>query len=465
MINSLVKIQLNELKKVLERVQSENKNTFYAWRINVNQGRSVQTLMLGQKQQSFEKYQNREVEESTIELVVYSRHGNPVCMGSSATIVDSLSDLETQVLNTFNNSLLVSNKIWDLPSESNEAYDIVQTMDPFLKKDLTKAHSSLLTEIDEKVKSLSLVNVNSAELYTYVKTFYFETSLGLLGQKESSEIYFEIAMEKLPLPNTQEVLKYKKSVGISDLQIGQFIDNVVAETLSTSESILPKTTNQATILVDGDVISSLFANLLLQVDASSEYNKLPYLKKGDSLLNGANNSDSDMLTVFIDPTIPLMTFTTPFTDEGMKPNKSEIIKKNQVIDQMIHHKIGQYLNKKSNYIFGNMIVELGNMTKDQLIDSVDECLEILSFSSLLINEKTLTWSSEIKLAKLHQKGKQVKMIKGGVVSGNIKSNLQNFKFSNESVKINELDDGFVVPKGYVGPNHMLIKNGVTIAGE
>ena len=57
------------------------------------------------------------------------------------------------------------------------------------------------------------------------------------------------------------------------------------------------------------------------------------------------------------------------------------------------------------------------------------------------------------------------MVKGGVLSGNIKSNLSFFNFDNSEIRINEMGGGFEPAKGYIGPNHMLIKSGVKVVGE
>ena len=189
------------------------------------------------------------------------------------------------------------------------------------------------------------------------------------------------------------------------------------------------------------------------------------MSKGDSVLKNEKQGGSDKINITLDPTIPVMALTTPFTNEGMKPIKAEIIKDDIVKEQIIHNRIGQYLGKIPNYIYGNMIVSLGDMTKSELLNSVDECIEIISFSSLLISSNTLTWSSEIKLGKLYKKGKFESMVKGGVVSGDIKENLMNFKFSNSEIKINEVSQGFSATKGYIGPDCMLIKSGVKVVGE
>ena len=456
---------LPKLKTSLEKIKTQNSDKFYAWKITILHYQSLQSLMVGHLGKSFEKYQNREVLDHSYVIDIYTRHSEPVLMGNSSFSIDPLGNIDEQVQKTFNNSLLVGNKPWDLPSKLNGSYDKVHTVDFIIAESLASAHDKMYKEINNKVSNLTKVNVNSGELFTNLKTIYFETSLGLCGQKEKSDIYFEIALEKLPLPNNQEVLKYKKAIGVEDAKLSTFIDEAVEETLSISETKIPKTTNDCNILVDGEVISSLLTNLISQLSAENEYDKSPFMSEGDSILKSQKHNDSDKINITLDPTIPVMALSTPFTSEGMKPMKAEVIKDDIVKIQIVHNRIGQYLGKTPNYVDGNMLVKLGSMNKEELLNSVDECIEIVSFSSLLINSNTLTWSSEIKLGKMYKNGKFDSMIKGGVVSGDIKENLLNFKFSNTDIKINEVSQGFSDPKGYIGPEYMLIKSGVKVVGE
>jgi predicted Zn-dependent protease len=421
--------------------------------------------MLGHPGKDFENYQNREVHDHSYHIDIYTRHGHPEVMGSSGFSIDPLGNIDAQILKTFNNSLLVANKPWDMPKKLNGAYDMVFTVDPLISENMLLAHQKMQDEINNKIKTLTNVSVNSGELFTNLQIKYFETSWGLKGQKENSSIYFEIAIEKLPIPNTQEVLKYKKAISLEDARLSQFIDKAVEETLSIADAEMPKTSDNGIVLIDGEAISSLLTHVVNQLNAQREYEKSPYMSTGDSLLKGEKKPDSDKLSIFLDPTVPVMALTTPFTNEGMKPTKAEVVKKDMVTAQIIHHRMGQYLDKAPNYIEGNMLVELGRQSSTELIHSVDECIEIIAFSSLLIAPNTLTWSSEIKLGKLYKNGAFVCMIKGGVVSGNIRENLTNFSFSNEEVKINETGGGYGHAKGYVGPQHMLIKSGVKIVGE
>lgn len=456
---------LPSLRSALEKIRAINPIQFYAWKISILHYRSMQTLMVGKGAQGFEKYQSREVLDHSYEIEVYTRHSDPVVMGSSSFAIDPLSNLEEQVLKTFNNSLLVGNKPWDLPSKTNGTYEKTLTTDPLIAEDLAAAHEKMYNEIHTKVKTLSQVNVNSGELFTNLKTNYFETSLDLSGQKDSSDVYFEIAIEKLPTPNTQEVLKYKKAISIEDANLSKFIDEAVEETLSIADAQMPKTSDSCVLLVDGETISSLLTNVMVHLDAAREYEKNPFMSKGDLLTKSKKHGDSDKITITLDPSLPVMALSTPYTNEGMKPVKATVIKDDVVTNQIVHGRIGQYLGKEPNYIAGNMIVKPGSMSKEELLKVADECIEIVAFSSLLINPNTLTWSSEIKLGKLYKNGKFDCILKGGVVSGDIRENLADFKFSKEEIKLNEVSQGWQSAKGYVGPDFMLIKSGVKVVGE
>jgi predicted Zn-dependent protease len=274
-------------------------------------------------------------------------------------------------------------------------------------------------------------------------------------------------MEKLPGPNTQEVHHYKKGVSLEEMKIDKLLHEMETETLSLESSSMPSTSENAAIMVSETVIADLLDAIISQTDASAEYNKMPFLTSDDQVIDNSVKrlSDSDDLNLTLDPHLPVMALSSAFTAEGLPAMPVKLIEKNIVLHQTVSDRMGQYLNKTPNGYMGNFVVNAGKVSKQELIASVDECLEILSFSSLLINNRTLTWSSEIKLAKLYHKGIFIKMIKGGVASGTIKENLANARFSSEVTLFNNIGDSWHGSVGYKGPSHMLIRSGVRIAGE
>lgn len=455
---------------LLEKIRSgfhqlqQNAPQLYGWKIMLEYSQSLQSLLLGDANSGFRVYQEREVNDLSYRIEVYARYGNPQKMGVSSRTIDPLSPLSSQIASAFQNAQLVENPVWNLASPSNTPYPQIETADPAIVKDIITEHHKLLTSACAKAQTVNGVKINSGELYTNLHTEYFETSTGIQGEQQSTDVYFEIALEKLPIPNDQEVLKYKKAISVEEANLGAFIQETVEETLSIEKAQMPETESDVVVLVDGHTISDFFHTLVSQLNAENEYRKSPHFLPGDCVHNGEKIQNSDRLKMTLDPTLPVMAESTPYTSEGLPACKAVVIDNDIVQDQLIDTRMGDYLHKKANGIVGNIVLEPGTLTKTELIESVPKCLEVVSFSSLLLNPNTLTWSSEIKLARLHQTGTPPCIIKGGVMSGSLKENLRHFHFSKNQVKHNAVAEVFEPAKGYWGPDAMLIHKGVKLAG-
>ena len=159
-----------------------------------------------------------------------------------------------------------------------------------------------------------------------------------------------------------------------------------------------------------------------------------------------------------------MAESTPFTSEGLPAERALVIEDGVVRKQLVSARMGQYLGRPANGICGNMLVPPGRGDKADWLAALPEVLEICTFSSLLIDPRTLTWSSEIKLGRLHRAGRPPVTIKGGVVSGSLRQNLRDCAFSRRRIVRNDLPDGWKPARGYDGPDAMLIRAGVQVAG-
>ena len=454
---------LGRLRDAL-RVFRQDNPSCYGWRISLGYSQSRQSLLLGDEKAGFRSYQEREVKDLSYHIEIYTRYGTPQQMGVSSNSIDPEAPLGDQIKKTFDNALLSGNPPWDLPQPSDKPFVDVQTADPAIIENITREHQRLFSAACAKAKNTTGVKINSGELFTSLHSKYFETSTGIIGEKKTSDIYFEIALEKLPLPNDQEVLKYKKAISVEEADLATFIQETVEETLSIQDSQMPLTQNSATILVDTQTISDFFHTLLDQLYADNEYRKSPHLKADDLIYSGDKDPQSDTVRLTLDPTLPVMAASSPFTGEGLPTEKAVVIENDVVQHQLISTRMACYLNKVANGIRGNVVIEPGSKTKAELLVSQPQCIEIISFASLLLNPSTLTWSSEIKLGKLHEQGKAPKIVKGGVVSGNLKENLRNFSFSQKLTAKNAVADTFGAAQGYYGPDAMLIRSGVKIAG-
>lgn len=457
---------LNNLVDTLNKIQKQE-SRFYGWVLNRTESKSFQRLYSVASPDSvdLESVQERETEERTYSLRVYSRQGEPVKMGSVARTIDPFAPLESQIRETFESALLSENEPWKIAEPPATPFEKMETADPVILENPEKALQSMSDRMIAHRKSLQGVRINSAELYINLNAKYTLYSTGLELERIDSDAYIEAAMEKLPGPNTQEVHRYKKGVTVSEMEIESFLDEMAEETLALDETVLPETSDNATILVNAEVLASWLNALTDQLSADAEYNHSPHLLPGQQAVQTEESLPSDPLSVTVDPAIPLMIGSSPWTNEGIASKKTILIEENLVKNQIIGNRMGQYLKKEPNGAAGNFILPSGSHSKMELLEREEQCLEILAFSSLLINSRTLTWSSEIKLARLHKKGQSPIMIKGGVASGSIQKNFGSALYSSNQIHYNQVGDSWHPSIGYRGPGFALIRSGVKIAGS
>jgi predicted Zn-dependent protease len=437
----------------------------HGWALEAKISESRQSLLKGGEQNRLVIYQDRTVNDTVFTLTLYAPLEDGKQMGTAKGSIDPFFNLEEQINVLFQNAQLAGNPYFKLPAPPEEPYQTVQAADPTILANLDEAHQVLIARIDSQTQLLAGVTVNSAELFTNKHSQLMMTSTGIRAEKDSTDIYFEVAMEKAPGPNDQEVLKYWHFIGLADATLEDCLAAVAKETQLTNSAQLPPSRSSAVILIDSYAISKLVAAIVSQTNASAEYSQGPHLKAGDSVHQGERAENSDTLNIVIDPYEPQMARTSAFTDDGLVAKHAELVTDNKVATQIINSRMAQYLNKAQNDISGNIIVTCGTKTKDELMAQFDEVIEVLDFSSLLVNPTSLTWSSEIKLGLLHRKGEPTAVLKGGITSGNVKDNLAAFQFSNETARRNTTGGYFEAANGYVGPEHMIIWNGVTIAGQ
>jgi predicted Zn-dependent protease len=440
----------------------------YGWSVSISRKISEQRLMYSDESNGLHPNTIRhDISDTSYSVSVFTRQGDPVVMGRADSKLDPSLPLESQLPALIENALVVANEPWDLvtPAGSGEPID-VKTTDPLLVDDQSAAIDDLVLRADSACRSLEKVSVNYAELFTHVQHSFKTTSTGITIPSSSSGIYFEIAMEKLPLPNTQEVHNHTSSLTIEGLDIENFIEETAEEVRSLGEIVMPDTDENAVLLVNAEVITDILHCLTGQVDASREYIRQPHLAVGDSVFSGEAASDADPITISVDPGIDFMAESRSMTGEGIVPKSGTLVKNNRVEQQVVSNRIAQYLSKPVNPLYGNLVVVAGGSSYEELLKSAPVVIEVLRFSSLLMNGNQLTFSSEIKLAKEHNNETgTVRLLKGGVVSGDIRQCLATVKLSRETTSVNTIAGSFNPATGYDGPKWMLLRSGISISGS
>lgn len=458
------------LQVLIEKLKTygSREQRLYGWVVAISKQVSYQRLLYPDTSQTLipETIRNN-INAVSYVLTVYTRTGDPQTMGMMYVKIDPLKSVEEQIEAAVTGALAVKNTPWELvtPELAGE-YRSPAMADPAILADPVAAADKIVRMASDTCNTLEGVHVNYSELFVTMAESLRITSTGLRMRKKASSIYYEIAMEKLPLPNRQEIHNNKNSLSIEGLQIDRFIRQAAEEARVLGSVEVPETDEKAVILVQGDVINSIFHCLLEQIDVSREYTKRPYLKLEEKIYRGELLKDTDLVNLQLDPFIDYMAESTPYTKEGLNPAAGIVIENSTIRQHYVSYRMSQYLNRPRNPVSGNIVLDCGTASYAELTRSEPRVIEILTFSSLLLNSDYLTYSSEIKLAREFDNTKgTVRYLKGGVVSGSIRENFCSCRFSNNRVKCNTFDGIYNETRAYLGPEYMLVRTGVAISGK
>ncbi|MDF7826370.1 hypothetical protein P4B35_20240 [Pontiellaceae bacterium B12227] len=429
------------------------------WSLKATDSRSLQRLYSSPDGTTLNCHQSRKVDGEAFKLSVYSPSETEGMVGTSMIDLVTYLPIDQQLNNAIELSACSQNKAWQLATPPTVEPKAVETCDPEIRDTPETVASTIEGRFNAAVAAATDCRLNSAELFVNYSFTKQMNSKGLSYTSELSELYLEAAMEKAGQENDKEVHEHTTSVTVKDLDVETFINECALQVAVLGDSEEPETTDNATILVPKDALSQMLNALLNQLNCLNEYLKLPYLKVDDRFGGGYG----DALDLSLDPTIPCMVLSSGYAIDGLPAKGGTLIENNTVTHRVIGNRFGQYLDLEPNGLSGNLVVKAGTLEAKDLQGL--EYTEVIKFSSLLIDSQKLTWSSEIKLGKHVAADGTVTLVKGGVVSGNLKKNFIDCRLSATLGTVNVPQSSYDPPLGYKGPDAMLITKGVSIAGK
>ncbi|VGO14708.1 hypothetical protein PDESU_03276 [Pontiella desulfatans] len=433
--------------------------TLTGWSLNATASRSLQRLFSSPDGSALSCHQSRRVDGEAFKLSIYIPSETEGMVGTAMIDLVAYQPIEDQLREAIALAVCGQNKAWKLAAPPAAEPVAVETCDPDVRDNPESVAEKIENQFTAAFAATAGCHLNSAELFVNYSLGIQTNSEGLAYETELSELYLEAAMEKAGQKNDKEVHEHTTSVTVDDLNVQGFLQECALQVSVLGDSQEPETQDGATILIGKDALSQMLEALLQQLNCTNEYLKLPFLKAGDQLGGG----EGDALNLSLDPTIPCMVLSSAYAIDGLPAKGGALIEGNQVKNRVIGNRFGQYLGLEPNGLSGNLVVEPGTLAKENLTGL--EYVEVIKFSSLLIDSQKLTWSSEIKLGKHHAADGTVTLVKGGVVSGNLKDNFTGCKLSATLGTVNVPKSSYAPPLGYRGPDSMLITKGVSIAGQ
>ncbi|MBS1962713.1 MAG: hypothetical protein JST04_10885 [Bdellovibrionales bacterium] len=402
--------------------------------------------------------QDREVHAQSVEVRLFVNIGKPGRQGEISKKIVHEKPIGPQLDSAIAAAKETDHEAWDLPTEFPKDVPDVKAADPKMVEDLNGAMESVTREIADAVATPRKTTFNSSELFMSVHERELHLSNGLVNRSKQTRMYVEAAYSFAKDGRSDEYLHTAWTVSPKDVSVTKLFAEA-SERAAISLDTKKPNTGKFPVLLDADVLAKLFNSTTFLLSSKSEYLDLPHKKPGDDFIPGASG---DLITLTLDPSLEFGAVTTGIGDQGIVQKPLTLVEKNKVVTTAIDAQHGQYLKKKAGTYRGNVVLGGGQMDHNQLVQAAPKVLEILQFSGLFIQETSGTFSSEIRLARLHDHTNgTVSIIKGGSLSGSISENFKNAKFSKNRVKRSEFDYG--VATGYYGPEFALL-NDVSVVG-
>jgi predicted Zn-dependent protease len=412
--------------------------------------------------------QDREISSHNVHLRLFVDIGKPGRHGEISKKLFQAIPLSEQLESAITAARQTDHQAWRLPTELPRDLPQTKTADPRMAEDLGAVTNQVTQAIARAVASPRDTRFNSAELFLSVHDSELHLSNGLIHRSSQSRIYTEAAYSYArPGANgkmeSDEYLNARWAVTLDDLPIERIFSETSDRARQSLDTVKP-VTGRYPVIIDAEVLATLFQNQLSQLSSANSYHGLPFVKPGDELIKGMTESGGDLLTITLDPSLDHGADTTAISETGLVQTPFRLVDKNRVVATATDKRYADYLGAPATTVRGNIVVDSGSLSHAELTRQAPRVIEILQFSGLFADPNSGTFGSEIRLAKLYDNATgKVTYLKGGSLSGSFSENFRGARFSENRVKRAHFNANSTQGEGYFGPEFALLSD-VSIVG-
>ncbi|MDY6072544.1 MAG: metallopeptidase TldD-related protein [Eubacteriales bacterium] len=405
---------LNKIKTILN-----SKKDISAWIISESKSSSAELFFVKDR---LDMNRATDVHEYALNIFVDFTEENVKYRGDASVLIspsDSDTELEQKIERAAFSAGFVKNKWYPLPKNENKEPISVKKYNNIedLKNNYSKIQNILFKEYPYKSK------INSCELFAIEQTKRTVTSEGIDISYPFSEFTFEIVSDNNYGKELVEIFNdyYLPNIDLERLET--IVKKQLAETDGRSQALDCKKLENTRVLLSGDAVEELLFFYLSQATDKMIYMNISKVKQGEQFVN-------NKLNITLDPALPSSLYAKPVDHEGKILEKYTLFENGKAINLRTSSQFSHYLNLENKGQISTFVVDGGDKTYDELTSG--DYIEILTFSSFLMDSTTGDFGGEFRLAKLVQDGKE-SYVSGGALSENI------FKLQDKMMLSKELE--------------------------
>lgn len=321
------------------------------------------------------------------------------------------------------------------------------------KTEITKINGETLFTTLEKLRETVFSQDNHKNGFLSFSEYFVKrheiriiNSLGLDVSYTVNEIYSETAVTWKEEKEVEVFGSFVLSPESADT-IGDRVKRLF-EVAEKKPKAAPTSAFSGNVLLGGEALSTFFGYYTANANAMMVFVKQSQFKCGESVQG--ENITGDKISITLDPALPGSAYSAPFDADGVRLEKTEIMKDGKLLCYHGNLMGSEYLGIPATGNIRNLVVSGGTHTEKEL--KTEPYLEIIALSDFQVSPASGDFGSEIRLAYYFD-GKTVLPVTGGSISGNINDVQETIKMTKEAAQFNE----------FAGPKLISLKN-VTVSG-
>lgn len=440
---------LDHVVSLLEKKQSEAGSKLKFWRAYYITEKKREFYVLGSESGGEAILdQARMVEQRSLQLEVWVDKGDTQGFASKTFMLSE--DFKHQLDACLEQALVSSEKTWEPPQPSGEFVFHPKQCFEELAEDFIGASDKIYSRLSEAVEATKEGVFNSSELFCILTHTSLRASNGFKRESQKTRFYAEVCFSSQGGEESQEFLVTQWAVHPDQLDFKKMCKES-SEFSTALLSAKPTPQGEYAVMLSADVLNEVFHDLKSHLDARSKYYQKPFIPQGEVLIPGFEGRE---FGIKINPGRDWA--LTSRTDDGWGRSQPLLIlaNKNEVMSSICSYQMSQYLEMSPSTVGGCLEIDaIGESEKD--LRSDQPVLEILQFSGLFTSAVDLTFSSEIRLARLWKADGSFVYLKGGSLSGSVKDQFKYIRFSKDLVTHNKYESRGTI--SYHGPAKALIQ--------
>ena len=405
-----------KIKKLLE----EN-SKISAWLINENTSSSSELFFIKDK---LDMNRSCDTTEYSVNVYVDFKEGETLYKGDSLFVInpnDSLEEIKSKINDAVFSAGFVKNKWYDLPTnKTNDIQELKAYKNLSMLKDNYKEIYNVFFK-DYKYES----KVNSCEIFSVEGKKHVITSKGTDVSYPYSRFIFEIVTDCETGKEPVEIFNGYYLTNIDLELIENIINKQLIETQGRSKAERNKKLENKRVIISGDAVEEFLSFYLSQATDSMIYQQVSKAKLNENFFN---KDSKEKLTITINPTLDTSINAKPVDEEGKILNSYILYEDGVVKNLRTSAMYSQYLNVENVGKANTFEVKGGSVSLNEYLK--EDYIEILAFSSFLMDPTTGDFGGEFRLAKIVENGKET-FITGGAISENVYDIQNEMFFSKE----------------------------------